>query len=261
MLPEEYKNKVLKEDVLNILKELPSDSVDMVYSDPDYNVGIKYHGAGFTTTWDEYIRWYIEVVKESMRVLKQDGNMFCFNYPKQNAYLRVMYLDKVAYDVYDYVWVYPTNIGHSTRKFTTAHRSILHAVKSKKNKFYKHQVALPYKNPNDARVKKLIEKGSAGRMPYSWIEENLVKNVSKQKANHPCQIPEKVSRLLIEASTQPGDDVFILFGGSGSEVSVANKLGRNYLSCELSQYYYDMIISRIENEGKIEEVFNNPAKK
>ena len=41
------------------------------------------------------------------------------NYPKQNAHLRVKYLDDNAFNVNDYVWVYNTNVGHSSQKFTT----------------------------------------------------------------------------------------------------------------------------------------------
>ncbi len=99
------------------------------------------------------------------------------NYPKQNAYLRVKYLDEHAYDVQDYVWIYNTNVGHSKRRFTTAHRSILHATKSKDNKFYKENVAVPYQNPNDKRIKARIAAGHKGRMPYSWFYFDLVKNV------------------------------------------------------------------------------------
>ncbi len=84
---------------------------------------------------------------------------FFINYPKQNAYLRVNYLDRLAYSVHDYVWVYKTNVGHSPTRFTTAHRSILHATKSKSNRFYKNQVAQPYQNPRDRRVAKRIQNG------------------------------------------------------------------------------------------------------
>lgn len=105
--------------------------------------------------WNDYIDWYISLTKECMRVLKPTGNLFMMNYPKQNAYLRVKYLDDNAYDVRDYIWVYNSNIGFSPKRFTTAHRSILHATKSKDNNFYKDNVALPYKNPTDKRIKKI----------------------------------------------------------------------------------------------------------
>ena len=249
---ENYINKVFNKDVLQVLKELPDNSVDMVYSDPDYNVGINYAGKNYKKKWDEYIDWYIELISESMRVLKPTGNLFTINYPKQNAYLWVKYLDEAAYDVFEYVWVYNTNVGHSPRKFTTAHRSILHATKSKNNAFYKNQVAQPYQNPNDKRIRKRIEMGHKGRMPYSWIYADLVKNVSKDKIFHSCQIPLSLFELLLKASTKENDLVFIHFGGSGSEIIHTKKLKRNFISCEIHPEYHKMILERLKNNGNID---------
>ena len=140
---DKLKNKVYNKNVLEVLKHTSENSLDMVYGDPDYNVGINYAGNNYTTKWNDYINWYIDLTKECMRVLKPTGNLFMINYPKQNAYLRVKYLDESAYDVHDYVWVYNTNVGHSPKKFTTAHRSILHATKSNQNNFYKNNVFVP----------------------------------------------------------------------------------------------------------------------
>ncbi len=246
-----FRNHVFNEDVLHILKQLPDDSVDTIYGDPDYNVGINYAGKNYTQKWDAYIEWYIELTRESMRVLKPTGNLFMINYPKQNAWLRVKYLDNAAYAVHDYVWVYNTNVGHSKRKFTTAHRSILHATKTKNNKFFKEHVVQPYKNPNDKRIRQRIAEGHKGRMPYSWFYFDLVKNVSKDKTFHAAQIPLPLVEMLIKASTQKGDDVFILFGGSGSEVVLCQQLERNFISCEIHPDYYRLILDRLEHNGAI----------
>jgi len=131
---------------MHVLGRLPDESMDFIYGDPDYNVGINYAGNSYQQKWDNYVEWYISLTKECMRVLKQRGNLFMMNYPKQNAHLRVKYLDDAAHNVNEYVWIYNTNVGHSPQKFTTAHRSILHATKSKDNAFYKDNVAFPYKN-------------------------------------------------------------------------------------------------------------------
>jgi site-specific DNA-methyltransferase (adenine-specific) len=251
MIGEEYKNKVFNVDVIKILKELPDNSVDMIYSDPDYNVGINYSGKNYKKKWDEYIDWYVELISESMRVLKSNGNLFTINYPKQNAYLLVKYLDHAAYNVSEYVWIYNTNVGHSPKKFTTAHRSILHATKTKNNKFYKDQVVQPYKNPTDKRIIQRISEGHEGRMPYSWIYADLVKNVSKDKTFHSCQIPLSLFELLLKASTKENDTVFIHFGGSGSEIIHAKNLERNYISCEIHSDYHKMIMQRLSNNGHI----------
>lgn len=244
---QKYLNKVFLKDVIELLKELPDNSVDMVYGDPDYNVGIKYGDKSYTTDFNEYIDWYIELSKESLRVLKDTGNLFMINYSKQNAYLRVKFLDDNCHSVFDYSWVYNSNVGHSPKRFTTAHRSILHCRKSADNKFYKSQVALPYKNPKDKRILGKIKNGSIGRMPYDWFYFDLVKNVSKDKTIHPCQIPKGLSEMLIKATTVPSDTVLVLFGGSGSEIEVCQTLNRNFIAAELNKQYYDLINSNISN--------------
>ena len=250
MAMKKYLNKVFLKDVMELLKELPNKCVDMVYSDPDYNVGIKYGDKSYTKTFDEYVEWYIELAKESLRVLKDTGNMFLINYPKQNSYLRVKYLDKVCYEVLDYVWVYNTNVGHSPRRFTTAHRSILHCRKTSHNKFYKDNVAVPYKNPTDKRILQNLANGSKGRMPYDWLYFDLVKNVSKEKTFHACQIPQRLSETLIKSCTMPKDVVLVLFGGSGSEIEICKLLNRRYISAEIDKKYYEIIINRLRR-GKI----------
>lgn len=237
---------------MDLLKDLPAQSVDMVFGDPDYNVGIKYEDKNYTTSFKEYIDWYIKLTKEAMRVLKKDGNLFMLNYPKQNAHLRAKYLDDLYPYINDYVWVYNSNVGHTPKRFTTAHRSILHVRKSKNNKFYKDNIALPYKNPGDKRILQNLANGSKGRMPYSWFEFNLVKNISKEKTLHACQIPQKLTEMLVKSCTLPGDNVLVLFAGSGAELEVCKSLDRNFISAELIKKYRDIAMHRIEN-GYIKE--------
>ncbi|MBI5914375.1 MAG: site-specific DNA-methyltransferase [Bacteroidetes bacterium] len=252
---EKYRNKVLHRDVMEVLRELPDNCLDMVYGDPDYGVGINYSGKTYLTKWNEYIDWYIALTRECLRVLKPTGSLFMLNYPKQNAYLRVKFLDEHAFDVQDYAWVYNTNVGHSPRRFTTAHRSILHATKSKDNHFFKDQVAVPYQNPTDKRIMGRMADGHTGRMPYSWFYFDLVKNVSKDKTFHACQIPLGLVEMLIKSCTREQDDVFILFGGSGSELVLCQQLRRNFLSCELHPEYFKMINDRLNNNGHIRDEF------
>jgi len=249
-----FLNKVFLKDVFELLKELPDGSVDMVYGDPDYNVGVRYGDKSYPKSFNEYIEWYVQLARESMRVLKDTGNMFLINYPKQNAYLRVKYLDEASYEVLDYAWVYNTNVGHTPKRFTTAHRSILHCRKTRNSIFYKDNVAVPYLNPTDRRILRNLANGSKGRMPYDWLYFNLVKNVSNEKTFHACQIPKKLSELLIKSCTMPGDVVLILFGGSGSEIEVCRILNRRYISAEIDSKYYQMILDRL-SKGRIEEKY------
>lgn len=246
---ENYINKIHHMDIKELLRKLPSNSIDCVYSDIDYNVGIKYGGKSYSKAFKDYISEYIDLASESIRVLSPTGSAFFINYPRNNAYVWVNYLDSACHDVQEYVWFYRSNIGHSRKRFTTAHRTILHCMKSSKSVFYKNNVVEPYINQNDKRIKQRMHSGHKGRAPYSWIYADMVKNVTKssQKIDHPCVIPDKVSSLLIKSVTKPGDTVLVLFAGSGSEIDVCRKLERNWIAADLSSEYCEHIERKLEN--------------
>jgi len=264
MAIEAYLNQIFLKDVFELLKELPDKSIDLVYGDPDYNVGVKYGDKDYKKSFGDYIDWYIKLANESLRVLKDTGNMFLINYPKQNAYLRVKYLDNACFEVLDYVWIYNTNVGHTPKRFTTAHRSVLHCRKTENSNFYKDNVAVPYLNPTDKRIRSNLANGSKGRMPYDWFYFNLVKNVSKEKTFHSCQIPQELAELLIKSCTMPNDTVLVLFGGSGSEIEVCKANNRKFISAEIDEKYYKMIKDRLNNGYILEKYkldLKNYAKK
>ena len=244
----EFLDKIHNKDIGELIRELPDESIDMIYSNIDYNKGIRYGGISYTKAFNEYIGDYIGLAAESTRVLKKTGSAFFINYPRNNAYLWARYLDSAYHDVQEYVWIYNSNIGHSPRRFTTAHRSILHCMKSKESKFYKDNVAEPYVNQNDRRIRRLMKKGSKGRSPYSWFYADMVKNVSKWHKNvdHPCVIPDKISALLVQSVTMPGDIVLVLFAGSGSEIDVCRTLGRHWISADLNDEYCEQIEKRLD---------------
>lgn len=251
MIPETLVDSLYAGPVEKLLPLIPDGSIDCILADPDYNIGRPYNGKSSKLSPGDYLKWSIGWAEQCRRVLKPSGNLFIINYPLNNSYLRVRYLDLRFAEVHEYVWVYKTNIGQSPRFFTTAHRSVLHCTKSDQNRFYKRAVAQPYLNPDDHRVAKLIENGSKGRMPYSWLEFDLVKNVSRSKSFHSCQIPESLTELLLRATTRKNDVVLILFGGSGSEIVLCKRLGRHFLSAEINPTYRRLIRARLNNGGAV----------
>jgi site-specific DNA-methyltransferase (adenine-specific) len=234
-------------DVVKEMKNLveKGEKFDCIYADPDYNVGIRYGDEGCKTEFKKYIDWCIEWSRLAHELLGNKGNFFIINYPENTAYLRVNYLDEAFYDVQEYVWIYNVNIGQHQKRFTRAHRTIMHCTKAKDNNFYKDNVAMPYQNPEDKRIQQNIKNGSKGRMPYSWLYYDLVKNVSKDKTFHPCQIPRPLSKLLIGACTKPTDKVLILFTGSGNDVLSAWELGTKITTIDKNKSYCTLMKERI----------------
>jgi len=244
-------NRIYNMDTFEMLKQIDDSSVDLFIADPDYNVGIKYNGKSYTTSFDHYISDYISLASEAHRILKPTGSAIFINYDRNNSYLRVNYLDRAFYEVVNYVWVYATNTGFSPNKLTTAHRSLLHARKSKDSVMYKDSIAEDYKNRTDRRVRKLLKAGSKGRMPYSWYYANQVKNVSKAKNGidyHPCVIPDDLTSLFVKGMTKPEDIVVIPYAGSGSELIVVRKLHRNFISSEIDKDFCERIEKRLDTQ-------------
>lgn len=119
------------------------------------------------------------------------------------------------------------------------------------------------------KIKKEIETNhlKSGRKPYSWmsmdelqlvntnskiyyessvIYQDLLKNVSKHKTIHPCQIPPELFSTIVTSSTEIGDKIFILFGGSGEELKRSIEMKRKFISSEIHSKYFKMIINKIK---------------
>lgn len=115
------------------------------------------------------------------------------------------------------------------------------------------QVYQPYKNPNDKRVKALMAKGHKGAKLYDWWNVNQVKNVSKEKTAHPCQMPLEVMKNVV--GLLPKDATIVdPFMGSGTtgvavvEMNKEQKANRSFVGVEISKQYYEIARKRIKEE-------------
>ncbi|MGI0141559.1 MAG: DNA-methyltransferase [Candidatus Micrarchaeales archaeon] len=246
-------NKIIVGDCLEVMKKMPSESIDLIITDPPFNIGKDYGGVyKDTKKFSEYIEWCEKWLKECIRLLKKDGSLYLFNYPENNAYL-LPFLQKHMVFKRWMTWHYPTNTGHSKSNFTRTQHSILFFAKTKKNKFNREAIAEPYKNPTDKRILERLKNGSKGRTPYDVFHFNLVKNVSKDKTPHPCQIPVSLIKIFIKASSNERDVVFDPFGGSFSTAVASKELNRNSISIEINPKYADIGRKRLANTRALEK--------
>ena len=234
-------------DCIVELKKIPDESTDLIVTDPPFNIGKDYGKYKDRLQKEDYIEWCKKWLLECIRVLKDGGALYLFNYPENNAYL-VPFLDKHLTFRRWMTWHYPTNTGMSPTNFTRTQHSILFYIKGKKAKtFNKDDIAMPYKNPTDKRIKKKIKNGSKGRTPYDVFHFNIVKNVSKDKTSHPCQIPKELVKIFVKASSNSQDTILDCFGGSFTTAAVCKELGRNSISIEIHEEYCDIGRERLND--------------
>src|SRR3990167_2328613 len=108
------------------------------------------------------------------------------------------------------------------------------------------RIQQPYKNMSDRRIKWRIENGSNGTGLYEWWDDiQLVKNVSKEKTEHPCPLPEGLVERVLILCTEPEWTIFDPFMGSGTTGVACMRLGRNFIGCEIDPSYYAIAEKRI----------------
>jgi DNA modification methylase len=243
-------NNVYCMDCIEGMKLMPNNSVDLIITDPPFNIGKKYNSPYKDHMHKEaYIAWCKKWLAECIRILKPKGSLYLFNYPENNAYL-MPYLDQHLFFKRWLTWHYPTNTGMSKFNFTRTQHSILFYSKSKNQGeciFNRDEIAEPYKNPTDKRIKALVASGKKGRTPYDVFNMNIVKNVSKDRTEHVCQLPVPLIEIFVKASSNKGDVVFDPFMGSGTTAVAAKKNGRKYVGFEISSAYHKIVLKRIEH--------------
>lgn len=204
----EMENKIHNIDCIKGLKLLKENSVDLIVTDPPYNIGVDY--GKFKDKQKDYIKWCVKWLNECARVLKENGSLYTINYPRTNSRILIAF-NKLIHRNW-IVWHYPTNIGHSKKNFTPSQRVILFYTKGNKFKFNLEE----------------------GEVIQDLLHFNLVKNTSKEKVSgFPNQIPEKLISLLIELSSNKNDLVVDPFMGSGTVAAVCKKLNRNFIGFEI----------------------------
>ena len=236
--------KFYLEDFRNVM---PLKNIQTVIVDPPYNINFNY-GKNFKDNIDpeEYKQLMYDVSDLSYKSTKDDSSMFIINYPEIIAEL-FQTLKKTEWNIHQWIsWVYPSNIGHSKKKFTTAHRSILWLVKDNP-KVNIDAVIQPYKNPTDRRVRELIKSGKKGTHLYDWWEINLVKNVSKDKKQYVNQIPSEVLKRLILTTTDSKDKVLDPMCGTGSAAIEAAKLKRSGIGIDINSELIKIWNENIKN--------------
>ncbi len=236
--------KFYLDDFRNVM---PLKNIQTVIVDPPYNINFNY-GKNFKDNIDpeEYKQLMYDVADLSYKSTKEDSSMFIINYPEIIAEL-FQTLKKTDWNIHQWIsWVYPSNIGHSKRKFTTAHRTILWLVKDNP-KVNIDAVTQPYKNPTDKRVRELIKSGKKGTHLYDWWEINLVKNVSKDKKQYVNQIPSEVLKRLILTTTDSRDKVLDPMCGTGSAAIEAANLKRSGIGIDINSELIKIWNENIKN--------------
>ena len=193
--------------------------------DPPYNIGFKYNS---NVNDSLSLTDYSSLIQESVANMfnhTDEGHLFMINYPEQTARLLPI-IESTGWEFKQWItWVYPSNVGHSKKRFTRGSRVMSWFVKGEPEYDIRATIQ-PFKNPNDKRIKERIANGQKGVAHYDWWKINMRKNVSKGYAGWANQLPLELVERIILTSTKEGEYVGDLMAGAGTTLEACNKLNR-----------------------------------
>jgi len=229
------------EDCIRAMKRLTSDSIDLILTDPPYNLGnfmkdrdtnLKkmrdnfFAAAGWDNlSFEEWEKSMDNFFEEAVRVLKKGGAMLVFM-----SIIKVETLIKIAER--HGLYYKTTGIWH---KLNPMPRNMnLHFVNSTEAWVY-----FTYK-------KKTGTFNNDGKVLHDFIETAVAANGERKYGKHPTQKPVQLMEFFIKVLTNEGDTVLDPFMGSGSTGVAAKKNNRNFIGIEIDENYFQIATRRIQ---------------
>jgi site-specific DNA-methyltransferase (adenine-specific) len=207
-----FANQVLHGDCIEVMRQMPSNSVDFILADPPYLVNYR-DRSNRSILNDVNASWLKPAMAEAYRVLKQNR-------------IAIMFYGWTKIDKFFEAWV--------AAGFQPAGHIVFHKRYSSKSRFlrYQHEQAFLLAKGRPALPKQPL--GDVIEMPYSGNKL------------HPTQKPVPALVPLIRSFTLPGETILDPFAGSGSSCAAALLTGRKYIGIEMDDVYFQLALERLQ---------------
>lgn len=241
-------------DCIELLNQIPDNSVQLIVTSPPYNIGKEYEKRQKLQT---YLDFQEQVIKECYRILKPEGSI-CWqtgNYVDNGS---IIPLDIVLYPIFDnlgmkmrnrIVWHFGHGL-HASKRFSGRYETIIWFTKTENYFFNLDPVRIPQKYPG----KKYFKGDKRGKLSCNPLGKNPsdvwdipnVKSNHIEKTEHPCQFPVALIERLVLSMTQENDLVFDPFMGVGTTAIASLLHNRRSAGADIEKKYVDIARQRIE---------------
>lgn len=262
-------DKTIIGDTFTVMPLLPYKSVDLVISDPPYNLTKDFNGTTFSkktvADYEDYTRQWLSLVYP---LLKDEGSIYvCCDWETSLIIGRV--LDEFFTVRNRITWQREKGRG-ATSNWKNSLEDIWFATKSNKYTFnldavkIRKKVIAPYRVDGNPKDWDETENGNyRNTCPSNFWDDITIPFWSMpENTAHPTQKSEKLIAKIMLASSNPSDVVLDPFLGSGTTSVVAKKLGRKYVGIEANEQYcvwaeqrLDMAENDISIQGYVNGVF------
>ena len=247
------------------LKLLPDNSVDLIVTSPPYADQRKSTYGGIHP--DKYVEWFLPISEQLLRVLKPTGTFILNIKEKVVEGERSTYVMELIIAMRKQGWLWTEEFiwhkknsypGKWPNRFRDSWERLLQFNKAKHFNMYQEEVMVPMGDWAKTRLKKLsdTDKIRDNSKVGSGFGKNISNWVDRDKAyptnvlhlatecnnkNHSAAFPQELPEWFIKLFTKEKDTVLDPFMGSGTTLSVANRMKRNSIGIEIVPEYYEMV--------------------
>ncbi len=255
---------LLQADALELLREFPENSVDMIFADPPYflsnNGTTCYAGKRVSVnkgSWDKSkgqeadLEFHRTWISECKRILKPEGTIWISG-TLHNIYQTGFLLQSLGFHILnDIVWYKPNAAPNlACRTFAHSHETLLWAKKDKKAKHF-----FNYKQMKEGDFPKDFLKNPGKQMRSVWAI-STPSSKEKTEGKHPTQKPLALLERILLASTKEGSIILDPFNGSGTTGIAARKLGkRYYVGIDTEMEFLELTVRRYEKVRRVQGLF------
>lgn len=251
--------RIFHGDALEVLIQIPDESIDLIFVDPPYNIGKDF--AGRKDKWktdEDYLDWCYQWIDLCIQKLKPTGAFYIMTSTQFMPYFD-LYIRKKMTILSRIVWTYDSSGVQAKKYFGSLYEPILFCVKDKENYTFNADDILVEAKTGSKR--KLIDYRKTPPQPYK--SEKVPGNVwdfcrvryrMEEYENHPTQKPISLLERIIKASSNEGDLVLDPFCGTFTTGFVAKEHNRDFIGIEIQEDYYKIGLRRLgittEYKGK-----------
>ncbi|MEX0569597.1 MAG: site-specific DNA-methyltransferase [Candidatus Njordarchaeota archaeon] len=226
-------NRIYCGNALELLKKVPSESIDLVIADPPFGIDFRGRRSNYNRKRENVLPVYNEIPKEqyldfsrrwiseTYRILKETGSIYIFSGWTNLKDILIAVDDAGFITINHLIWKYQFGV-YTKRKFVTSHYHIIFAVKNEKK--YKFNKIEHY--PEDVII----------------MKRDYWKGVKKP----PTRLPIELVKKLILYSTDEGDIVLDPFMGSGTTAVACILTNRYYIGFEIVPELVEFATNRVQ---------------
>jgi len=225
---EQFVDRIIEGDALKVLPQISSGSIDLIVTDPPYFTARTELRKNFSS-FNSYLEWYREWVKEVWRVLKETGSLYVFIPPLEFAEIHLLIRECFC----------------QKQIISWVKRNVMIRQPTARNYLPKVEfVGFYTKDPEKYSWNSLARKYGLQKACNFAIEPMVHRKVG-EGVDHPTQKPLKLCAKFIYASSNEGDVILDPFCGSGTTCVAARLLNRRFIGVEINSTYCKLSRKRV----------------